>query len=1212
MEVMKLLNSHNNKNNNNNNNNKGISIGVLDVKCIYPDHMTRVLGLSLVSAIIIAFFITITMSTGASAATGNSIVSLEVGHMSSMDYQTDNAYDTSSFEITQNVYETLFYFNGNDTNTPVGVLATGYNVSSDGLTYTIYLRTGVKFHDGTDFNASAVKYSLDRLLLIDNGEAYSDFPGTVKGYSAYDANSATTTQADIDAYNAAGGIKVINDTCVQITLDSPHADFIKLLTFPATSIMSPTFDIAHGGYNATGHVGNVYMQDHEAGTGPFLLGQSFNGSEVILVKNTHYWRSPAWADTVVIREVDDYNERLSALKNGSADFIVPSGYNPEDYNDPGITVETGNATLLVSAIGMNYNISPFNNTLVREAFAESFNTTQYNQYLSNSYGPSLNGPIPNSLEGYNPAIPGYQFNPSHAKVLLIAAGYSSSKPVTITYYYNMGNTNRLKIGQMLKQQIEGYNIGLTIDIQEVDFSNYINMMFNEQLPLYSMGWIADYPSADNFIYAYAYSYGYYASMENYHNTSVDTAYDQLLTQTDPGVRQQLYDTIVLGLKADYAYIWTTGGTEFQPHKSNIKGYTFNAMDCGIRYYSISREAPDTLNANYVSDTIPATMVMGQNYNVSVTFDNTGTLPWSESDLDRMLVWGDTTALGMNSNCDNHGCGYPEYAIQSGTTVLPGQSYTFYFEMTPSSTGSYMVGMIMAQNGANTSVAGYGSANYRSITVSPSVFNESLASASLVSVNIPTTLMLGHTYNGSITFMNTGPEAWNEYSLVRMLVWGSTAELGIHGDAYNYGCGYEEFKLPTGTTIQPGGTYTWSFSFTPISAGYTCIGLIMAHNKVDGTVLGFGQPDFKSIIVTPASFDIAYGNSWYLGNTVPTSMVVGHTYNVSVTYMNDGWAPWSETDNVRLLAFGDTTLSGLAGDCDNYGSGYPEYAIHNGEYVLLWQTHTYNFTMTPTTPGTYMVGFAIIQNTGSTVTPFGGYGYATVNVTQGVTTLTPGVLSIVTDATYPPFESINSSTMAVEGFDIDLMNEIAEELGLNVVYTDRPFDTIIASVAANSYDCSISAFTITPERQTIIDFSDPYYENRGEALVVKPGHDNITRIEDLANMTIGVQAETLAQSEVMGITGIDPVNVKSYTGTSDAMAALKKGEVNVVAGDYVVLKPYVDNYPADYQFSGTSLSSSEYFGIIASKDNPGLAVAINKTLANIKADGRYDTIYEKWF
>ena len=164
----------------------------------------------------------------------DTLVVMESGAPVSMDYQTDDAYDTASQEPTQQVYETLFYFNGSDVTTPVPVLATGYDLSSDGLVYTIYLRPNVTFHDGTAFNASAVKYSLDRLLLIDNGQAYSNFVGTVKGFAAYNDHMANTTQADIDAYQAAGGIKVLNDTTVQITLESPNSNFIRMLTFSAT------------------------------------------------------------------------------------------------------------------------------------------------------------------------------------------------------------------------------------------------------------------------------------------------------------------------------------------------------------------------------------------------------------------------------------------------------------------------------------------------------------------------------------------------------------------------------------------------------------------------------------------------------------------------------------------------------------------------------------------------------------------------------------------------------------------------------------------------------------------------------------------------------------------------------------------------------------------------------------------------------------------
>jgi ABC-type amino acid transport substrate-binding protein len=234
-----------------------------------------------------------------------------------------------------------------------------------------------------------------------------------------------------------------------------------------------------------------------------------------------------------------------------------------------------------------------------------------------------------------------------------------------------------------------------------------------------------------------------------------------------------------------------------------------------------------------------------------------------------------------------------------------------------------------------------------------------------------------------------------------------------------------------------------------------------------------------------------------------------------------------------------------------------------------------------------------------------------------TTLTAGTLSIATDASYAPFENVNTTSNQIEGFDIDLMNEIAKELKLNVTYTNQAFDGIILAVQTKKFDGSISAFTITAERQKTIDFTNPYYENRGQALAVQAGKDNIKTLADLGNISVGVQSGTVAQTEIANITVdnktvVKTENIKAYTLMPDVMQALKKGEVQVAAGDYAVMKPYVDKYPGDYQFSNTSLSGVEYFGIVVNKDNSGLTAAINGALAKIKADGRYDTIYKKWF
>lgn len=242
----------------------------------------------------------------------------------------------------------------------------------------------------------------------------------------------------------------------------------------------------------------------------------------------------------------------------------------------------------------------------------------------------------------------------------------------------------------------------------------------------------------------------------------------------------------------------------------------------------------------------------------------------------------------------------------------------------------------------------------------------------------------------------------------------------------------------------------------------------------------------------------------------------------------------------------------------------------------------------------------------TATPTGTPTPAAANYTL----LTPGKLAIATEAHYPPFENINTTTNTFEGFDIDLMNEIGKELGMEVKYTDHAFDTIIPAVQAGKFDCAISAFTIRPDRQQSVDFSDWYYESAGQAIVTKPG-STIKNSTDLVGKMVGAQAGTVGFDAVKAIPNMSAENVKSYATMNEAFMALKKGEVEAVVGDYPVCEPYYRDTPGDYALAGP-LSETEYFGIVINKENKQLTAAINQALAKIKADGRYQTIYDRWF
>lgn len=473
------------------------------------------------------------------------------------------------------------------------ILATGYDLSADGLVYTIHLRPNVTFHDGTAFNATAVRYSLNRLFEVDNAQAYSNFLGTVKGYSAYHNTTPNTTAADVKAFEDAGGIKVINETTVQITLEAPNSNFIKMLTFDACSIMSPTFDQAHGGYNATAHTGNSYLIDHEVGTGPFML-ESFQPKQAVtMVRNDNYWREQAKPKRLIILEVDDWNTRLLALQKGDADFLsVDSLHAPEVSNQSGITFVSF-PSLSIGAIEFNYNYWPWNNMTVRQAFTESFNKTLYIETATNGYARQLDQPIPLGLVGGDMNVTPQKFDPAHAKQLLISAGFTPANKTTVTITYNKGNTNRQRIAQMIADQVNTYepDTGLHVNVQEVDWGQYIPVMNEGKLPFALVGWQADYPGADNFISCYCYSKGAYMTyMNNPGNATADALFEQSLRESDPAKQAALYKQIIDITDVDYPYLYTMQSQNLFAYRSNMNGVVYNALNGGIyvNYYTVAK------------------------------------------------------------------------------------------------------------------------------------------------------------------------------------------------------------------------------------------------------------------------------------------------------------------------------------------------------------------------------------------------------------------------------------------------------------------------------------------------------------------------------------------------------------------------------------------------------------------------------------------------
>lgn len=227
----------------------------------------------------------------------------------------------------------------------------------------------------------------------------------------------------------------------------------------------------------------------------------------------------------------------------------------------------------------------------------------------------------------------------------------------------------------------------------------------------------------------------------------------------------------------------------------------------------------------------------------------------------------------------------------------------------------------------------------------------------------------------------------------------------------------------------------------------------------------------------------------------------------------------------------------------------------------------------------------------------------------IETITPGVLTVGSDVAFPPFEFEDEKTQEIVGFDVDLIKEIGKRIGLQVKIQPAAFDTIIQALNARKFDCVVSAMTITDERKKQVDFSDPYIDSN-QSLAVKSGSP-IKSVEDLKGKVVGVQRGTtgeLKAQEIKEKYGIK--EVKSYDDTLMAFEDLKAGRIDAVINDYPVTAYLVKKDPS-FKIV-TEIPTGEKYGIAVRKDSKALLKAINKALADMKKDGTYEKIYNKWF
>ncbi|MDD5800075.1 MAG: ABC transporter substrate-binding protein [Coriobacteriales bacterium] len=390
----------------------------------------------------------------------------------------DPAYvdDGESAKIIENIYENLVTYD-DDSCDVKPKLATDYNISDDGLTYTFNLQQGVKFHDGTDFNAEAVKKSIERQL---EGTGRTD-----------DMTYASFTFGTASEGNGVKSVETDGDYTVKITLAAASAPFIKNLAMVlAAPIACPTvFE-----KDPTG------LMENPVGTGPYKFVSWDKGQNVKLVANDDYWDKDNAPKTknIVFKFIAENASRVTALNNGEADII-------DGLDDSVVDTITSAGNQLFTADGMNINYMAFNCTdssvckdqKVRKALAQAVNVDELVSSLYGDYASVANSVMPTWMAPYDSDIQQTPYDPDTAKATLASLGVTSLKCIT---YSNVRPYNT-KGGQVLAEAIQGYfdKVGVKLDITAYDWTTYKTKTTTDPWDVCFYGWTGDNGDPDNFM-----------------------------------------------------------------------------------------------------------------------------------------------------------------------------------------------------------------------------------------------------------------------------------------------------------------------------------------------------------------------------------------------------------------------------------------------------------------------------------------------------------------------------------------------------------------------------------------------------------------------------------------------------------------------------------------------------------------------------------------
>jgi peptide/nickel transport system substrate-binding protein len=521
----------------------------------------------------IVFMLSIT-SVYAEVKNPDTFIKADYGTVPTLD--PARVYDTTSSQRLNQIYEQLIRFKGSATDEFEPVLAVEVptiengGISADGKTYTFTIRKGVKTHGGEELTPEDVEYSYERNMVADpdGGPMWMMLEALTGEGSTRDGEGNIIPGIFEKIMNA---VEVDGDKVI-LHLPMAYPPLMAILSQSWAAVFPKSWAVANGCWDGTLENAAKYnapppghepLQKIVNGSGPYKLKSWEPSKEFVFERNEDYWGPKPALKNAIVKYVPEWSTRKLMLINGDADYVqVDATYVPEMKGVEGIkTYEV--ALLDVNAAMFCQKVSPnstsigsgkldgegippdfFSDINVRKAFMHAFDRELYREDVLQNIdivptNPNVQG-LPYAID-----VPVYEFDLEKAKEYLQKAwdGQVWEKGFKMIITHNTGNAKREGAALMLAENIESLNPKFQIEVQNVDWKDYLVKYRNFEYPIYIIGWGADYPDPHNFLYTYMHSAGVYGRFMAYSNPEVDQLCDDGIATTDPARRKEIYERL---------------------------------------------------------------------------------------------------------------------------------------------------------------------------------------------------------------------------------------------------------------------------------------------------------------------------------------------------------------------------------------------------------------------------------------------------------------------------------------------------------------------------------------------------------------------------------------------------------------------------------------------------------------------------------------------